>query len=231
MNDCSFIIYRHEAMTDRRTRKKLITAQRQEQILKAALDVFATKGYTAATIPEIAKLASLASGTLYLYYPSKRELFAGVIEILLINPLLSLLQQQSDQEFPPVFMNALQNRLVVLQSDELSHLLSLSGEIQRDPELKALLSKKLLHPFFTEMEKIFSARIEAGELRAMEPAIIVRLVASLMLGSNLIYSLEGNTGPLKHIRREELAREITEFILNGLLKPTSPEQDQRLHEI
>ncbi len=48
-------------MPDRESRKKQITAKRCRQILDAALDVFAQKGYTAATIPEIAKLAGAGS--------------------------------------------------------------------------------------------------------------------------------------------------------------------------
>ena len=60
-------------MPDRETRKKQILAKRQEQILKAAMEVFSRKGYAAATIPEIARLAGIAAGTIYLYYPSKRD--------------------------------------------------------------------------------------------------------------------------------------------------------------
>ena len=42
-------------MTDRESRKQQIGAKRQEQILNAATEIFVRKGYTDATIPEIAK--------------------------------------------------------------------------------------------------------------------------------------------------------------------------------
>jgi AcrR family transcriptional regulator len=57
-------------MTDRKSRKKEVTARRREQILKAATEVFIRKGFGAATIPEIARTAGLAAGTIYLYFPS-----------------------------------------------------------------------------------------------------------------------------------------------------------------
>ncbi|WP_108976379.1 TetR/AcrR family transcriptional regulator [Leptospira ryugenii] len=43
-------------------------------ILRSALALFAEKGYEATTMPEIAKLANVASGTLYLYFKNKEEL-------------------------------------------------------------------------------------------------------------------------------------------------------------
>jgi AcrR family transcriptional regulator len=44
-----------------RNPKKEITAQRQEQILKAAMNVFGRKGYAGATVPEIAREAGVAA--------------------------------------------------------------------------------------------------------------------------------------------------------------------------
>ncbi|HTX79337.1 MAG TPA: helix-turn-helix domain-containing protein [Longilinea sp.] len=217
-------------MPDRKTRKQLITAQRQEQILKAALEVFAQKGFAAATVPEIAKRAGVASGTIYLYYPSKRELFAAVVEMLLITPLLNLFQEQADQEFPSTFMNVIQARLAILQSDFLTRLLSLTGEIQRDTELKVLFSEKLIQPFFSQMEDLFRPRMMDGELRPVELSITVRLIASLMLGSNLVRSLEGESSPLNRLSQDEQASVMMDFVLNGLLNKANMKETKGSHE-
>ena len=217
-------------MPDRKTRKQLITAQRQEQILKAALEVFAQKGFAAATVPEIAKRAGVASGTIYLYYPSKRELFAAVVEMLLITPLLNLFQEQADQEFPSTFMNVIQARLAILQSDLLTRLLSLTGEIQRDTELKVLFSEKLIQPFFSQMEDLFRPRMMDGELRPVELSITVRLIASLMLGSNLVRSLEGESSPLNRLSQDEQASVMMDFVLNGLLNKANMKETKGSHE-
>jgi AcrR family transcriptional regulator len=47
-------------------------------ILRAAAQVFAERGYHAATINDIAEYAGIAKGTVYLYFRSKYELFFGV---------------------------------------------------------------------------------------------------------------------------------------------------------
>ncbi|MCH8850388.1 MAG: helix-turn-helix transcriptional regulator, partial [Chloroflexi bacterium] len=51
---------------------------RKEAILAAAQGVFARKGFDGATIADIARAAGVASGTFYLYYESKIDLFAAL---------------------------------------------------------------------------------------------------------------------------------------------------------
>jgi TetR/AcrR family transcriptional regulator, transcriptional repressor for nem operon len=51
---------------------------RREQILDAAQQVLVRRGPAAATMAEVADAASLAKGTVYLYFASKAELLAGL---------------------------------------------------------------------------------------------------------------------------------------------------------
>ncbi|MBN1849493.1 MAG: TetR/AcrR family transcriptional regulator [Deltaproteobacteria bacterium] len=55
------------------TKQKRIGA-RKEQILKAAEQVFAKKGFQQATISEIAREANVSDATIYEYFPTKEEL-------------------------------------------------------------------------------------------------------------------------------------------------------------
>ena len=49
--------------------------ERRRQILDAALRLFAARGYPATGISDIVEAASVARGTFYLYFPSKRAVF------------------------------------------------------------------------------------------------------------------------------------------------------------
>jgi len=62
-----------------RTKKDVVTEFRCTEILRAARSVFASKGYQAATVDEIAEFAGVAKGTIYCYFPSKSELFIGTL--------------------------------------------------------------------------------------------------------------------------------------------------------
>ncbi len=57
---------------------------RPGEILHAALDVFAARGFAAAKLDEVAAKAGVSKGTLYLYFPSKEELFRSVVRGLLL---------------------------------------------------------------------------------------------------------------------------------------------------
>ena len=59
-------------------RKKREKERRRQQILVAAKRVFSTKGFTKATMEDIAKEAELSPGTLYLYFKNKDELFSSL---------------------------------------------------------------------------------------------------------------------------------------------------------
>jgi AcrR family transcriptional regulator len=52
---------------------------RPGEIVEAALDLFVNKGFTATRMEEIARAAGVTKGTLYLYFPSKEDLFQAVV--------------------------------------------------------------------------------------------------------------------------------------------------------
>jgi TetR/AcrR family fatty acid metabolism transcriptional regulator len=60
---------------DQETRRR-----RRSEIVRAAVDVFADRGYFAARMREIAKRAGVADGTLYLYFHGKEDLLVCVLE-------------------------------------------------------------------------------------------------------------------------------------------------------
>lgn len=66
-----------------------IRQQRVMQILDAALDVFAHKGFHSATIADIAQKAGIAKGLLYHYYSSKEELLTHIV----INGMNNLIEK------------------------------------------------------------------------------------------------------------------------------------------
>lgn len=55
--------------------------QKAKEITKAALQVFFQKGYTAASVDQIAAVAGIAKGTVYEYFPSKDRLYLASIMV------------------------------------------------------------------------------------------------------------------------------------------------------
>jgi len=57
--------------------------QKKQRILRAAIEVFATKGYFAARMTDIATAAGVADGTLYLYFDGKEHLLMSIFNDVL----------------------------------------------------------------------------------------------------------------------------------------------------
>ena len=56
---------------------------KHDKILRAAIDVFAGKGYFAARMTDVAKAAEVADGTLYLYFEGKEHLLLRIFDDVL----------------------------------------------------------------------------------------------------------------------------------------------------
>jgi TetR/AcrR family fatty acid metabolism transcriptional regulator len=56
------------------------TDDKRQRILQAAAKVFARKGYFAARVSEIAKRASVADGTIYLYFRGKEDILVSLFD-------------------------------------------------------------------------------------------------------------------------------------------------------
>ncbi|MDQ2988616.1 MAG: TetR/AcrR family transcriptional regulator, partial [Pseudomonadota bacterium] len=65
---------------------------RPQELLAAALTVFVERGYAATRLDDVATLAGVSKGTLYLYFPSKEDLFRAVVRANLL-PVLDEAEQ------------------------------------------------------------------------------------------------------------------------------------------
>jgi AcrR family transcriptional regulator len=84
------------AVAQRRIREKEV---RRQQILEAAREVFFLKGFENATIEDIAQKTELSKGAIYLYFPSKEEIYFTLMhEGSLI--LQEMLKKAADADLP-----------------------------------------------------------------------------------------------------------------------------------
>src|SRR6187455_2084046 len=55
-------------------------APKRDAILRAAIDVFDERGYFGAQVADVARVAGVAAGTVYLYFKSKDDLLVSIFE-------------------------------------------------------------------------------------------------------------------------------------------------------
>ncbi len=64
----------------RRSKPDAPPLRKRDAILRAAIDVFADRGYFNAQVADVARAAGVAAGTVYLYFRSKDDLLVSIFE-------------------------------------------------------------------------------------------------------------------------------------------------------
>lgn len=72
------------AQAPTRRRRK---AERPAELIDAAIEVFAEKGFAAARLEEVARRAGVSKGTAYLYFPNKEALFKTAVQEVVVTCL------------------------------------------------------------------------------------------------------------------------------------------------
>jgi AcrR family transcriptional regulator len=99
----------------RREREK---QSRRNEILQAAWQVFSSKDYDAATLDDIASVAELSKGTLYLYFQNKADLFFATLEMG-VEKIFSIVQEvvSSEKDNPVIGLKKIIKRLLTFFED------------------------------------------------------------------------------------------------------------------
>lgn len=193
---------------------------RRSQILDAATEVFADKGFHAATIRAIAQQAGLADGTIYLYFENKADLLLGILNRL--NESERRVDDLSRSLAPGIdirgfFAAYVRHRMTVLDQN-LRAFQAVLPDLLRSAELRERYRREVLAPSFRLAEPILEQWMAAGSVRRVNVKLALRAVPGLVLGM-LVLRMLGDSA----IERqwEELPEFITELLFDGLGKEKS----------
>ncbi|EMN91517.1 TetR/AcrR family transcriptional regulator [Leptospira weilii] len=202
----------------------------QKKIFLAAVEIFAQKGFSAATTGEIAKKAGVAEGLIFKYFKSKKELLLSLVLPILedfIAPLsLKRLQAIFTQEFSTLeeFLTAIFEERVafIVKNRHLFRIIFQEAFITF--EIQAVLKqvfKEKLAPKLKECLKNFQER---GMIAELPIDSVFRFIASNLAGYVLFTEILYRPEAEEDYRsgEEELKRTI-EFIARGLRPQTKEE--------
>ena len=143
---------------------------RPQELLEAALALFVEKGFAASRAEEVAQRAGVSKGTLYLYYPSKEELFKAVVR----HNLSSLIAEGeeiassyvgSSSELLSILLHTWWQRVGNTPAAGI-HKIVLS-EVRNFPELAQFYTDEVIIPADRLFSGCVQRGIDAGEFRPM----------------------------------------------------------------
>lgn len=193
-------------------KREIKREKKREKILEAAAELFATKHYHEVMMDDVAKLISVAKGTVYNYFPSKEELYFTIMRTKMEN-LLSILKQKIESERNSIdslrafvvhlymFMMKHQKFFLIYQRETLN---------KQNSFCEDLLSLE------KQMKQMIMQIISRGEKEGVFRKVEEEFATSLVFGS--IYGAVqrgiNNNLQLEDAMKEK--EEVFDFILHGL---------------
>ena len=205
---------------------------RPGELLDAALELFVEKGYAATRVEEVAKLAGVSKGTLFLYFASKEELFKAVVR-----ENISGRFHEWNAEFENFkgnsadmlryCMTAWWQRIGSTKASGITKLMM--SEAQNFPELAAFYQHEVIEPGKVLITRVLQRGIDRGEFRSIDMKYGVYIVlAPMVFLAMWKHSLGTCCEAGAQLVPEDYIALQVETILNGLnIRPISPPVSQK----
>ena len=156
-----------DAQSKRERRKEA----RPGELLDAALDLFVEKGFAATRSEEVAARAGVSKGTLFLYFPSKEELFKAVVR----ENLSGRFSEWNDEfdafegttaEMVRYCMRVWWERIGATRASGITKLMI--SEARNFPDLAAFYQQEVIRPSTELIRRILQRGIDRGEFRPLD---------------------------------------------------------------
>jgi AcrR family transcriptional regulator len=194
-----------------------VVEDRREQIIDAAMHVFAQKGFVRATNKDIARAAGITPGLIYHYFDSKEALFQAIIEGRSPLRVIHSLPPQTLAQSPEVFLRFIVMQVLgILEEENFIQLIRVFlPEVMYNQNTGSAISNAIQQALGF-LDSYFQSKMETGELRRTDPS----LIPQLLIGSVMAFVLRRNVirdPQVLHFTHEQIADAVVETMLKGLL--------------
>lgn len=189
-------------------------AARPDEVLDAALALFSVKGFAQTSVEEVARAAGISKAAVYLYFPSKKALLAGLVRRA-VSPVAAL-ALGAEGEALPVIAGLL--RAAVGRLGE-PGVMAVPALVLREaavvPEIAQVYREEVLDRVLPALRQIIVRGVEAGQVRAVDPDLTVRSIIGPVLAHVLLAQAFGVV-PEGGLGLEALVENHVSILLAGL---------------
>ena len=187
---------------------------RKRQLLEAAIECFGTRGYHETQISDIIKRASVARGTFYLYFDSKREIFREIMEglFLRVKNQIQSLPHDAVEKIPAQLLGNIARVTELLFAEPLLAKLLVNEAVGLDDEQDAQLSN-----FYNQILDYIHRGLKQGQDMGFVRQGNVPVMAICLLGSfkEIFYqTLLGTEKPSQSDVIQELFRTVAGAVID-----------------
>lgn len=184
---------------------------KRKEIVKQAIAVFSQKGYHRTKIVDITKSLQISTGTFYLYFENKRDLFMEVIDDVFRNIVgEAAIAIKNEKDF--LERCKIRGRVFYENYTKYSEILSqLRAELASEEQWPEKKIKKIYHGLTKPVIREFEMAVENGIIRNIDSDLLAYGVTGMLEIMTLRSSLD------KKYDAEDIIDFITEVTLEPLL--------------
>ncbi|MBX9663623.1 TetR/AcrR family transcriptional regulator [Novosphingobium sp.] len=189
---------------------------RLDRILEAARDAFATRGFAATTMEEIAQRVGISRSAIYSRFETKEALFRALVEGMVGHVLPEAVPDLTGTSAPDALRRFIHVVMQRLGTGNIAFLPKLIiGEGQAFPDLVKFYHDHALTRVLGAIEAIIRHGVARGEFVCADPALAARSVAGGMIFSALWRIVFEPVGA-EPLYIEAMAVSHAEVLLKGL---------------
>lgn len=186
--------------------------KKRERILEAAAELFSHKNYHEVMVDDVAKMISVAKGTVYNYFTSKEELYFTIMRMRMEN-LISSLKEKIETEKNSI--DALRSFITHLYMFMMKHR-SFFLIYQKEALTKENSFCADLHSLEEQLKSMIGRIITSGRDEGLFRNIPLEFAINLILGSVYGVIQKGNNNNISEEQKKTEREKIFEFVIHGL---------------
>ena len=212
------------ANTEPRWRR--LPEERPRQIIEAALDAFSEHGLAAARLEDIAKLAGVSKGTIYLYFPNKEALFCEMVREMVGESITSAQIRitagtDTARDKYANYMKAVWDKVRSPTFEKLHRVVE--ADLQSYPALLQFFFSEISLRSMDVAAGIVRQGIEAGEFRDVDPDAVTRIHHAVLIKHGVWCGKREQIPFVAHLSDEQVFDQILDFMMHSILRsPVSP---------
>jgi AcrR family transcriptional regulator len=211
--------------SDEGARGAISKEQRRAQLLEAARDAFAKRGYARTTVDDIALEAGVARGTFYLYFDDKRDAFEELVDGFAGKITEAIVRIVTDDPERPVAEQVLENIrgiLGVCLAERTMTKILFTDAVGIDPEFERKLAA-----FYEVVVQLLTESLRDGQALGIVADGEPRVLAYLTIGALKELLYQAVTLGLSAESAEALTAQVYRFLCAGYLRVEPRRRGQR----
>jgi AcrR family transcriptional regulator len=192
---------------------------RPEEIIDAAQVVFGENGFARTKLEDVARIAGVSKGTVYLYFDSKESLFRAMVRAKVVAGLTEAEEMVRRHDGPSgeLLASLIRRMYGRMRSDQMARISRLvHAELSNFPELARFYFEEVILRARRLIEDVIRRGVEAGEFRAVQHGFAARGLCSLLVQTAQVQCFFRTIDP-GALTEEQTLEGLIDLYLNGVL--------------